>query len=144
MRPGRGVVRKGCSVASTGAEAVVPEAHRSGRRRRAGLVALLVAAACTVVSVAEGGPGPGAAKSTLLAASTSGPVVDAPAFHGHGDLAFVSLGGLYVLDGSDDKLVQLAPLAGGATDPQFSPGQESCLVPEPDLVQPRVWPRLPG
>lgn len=50
-----------------------------------------------------------------------GPVVDARAFHGYGDLAFVSLGGLYVLDGSDNKVAQLVPLGGGASDPQFSP-----------------------
>jgi hypothetical protein len=54
----------------------------------------------------------------------AGPVVDYDAFSGYGDLAFVSLGGLYVLDGTQHKLVQLVPLAGGASDPQFSPNGE--------------------
>ncbi len=54
----------------------------------------------------------------------AGPFVDYQAFSGHGDLAFVSLGGLYVLDGTQHKLVQLVPLAGGASDPQFSPNGE--------------------
>ncbi|MGA3220627.1 MAG: hypothetical protein ABSE77_16340, partial [Acidimicrobiales bacterium] len=43
------------------------------------------------------------------------------AFRGYGDLAFVSLGALYVLDGSDGALHQLTGIEAEATGPQFSP-----------------------
>jgi hypothetical protein len=63
-----------------------------------------------------------------------GPVVDYQAFSSYGDLAFVSLGGLYVLDGAQHKLVQLVPLAGGASDPQFSPNAEWLTYSETDCA----------
>jgi hypothetical protein len=50
-----------------------------------------------------------------------GPTVDHQAFRGYGDLAFVSLGALYVLDGSDGEIRQLAAIGAEATNPQFSP-----------------------
>lgn len=57
-------------------------------------------------------------------ATYTGPVVNYHAFAGHGDLAFVSLGALYVLDGARHRLVKLVPLAGGASNPHFSPNGE--------------------
>jgi hypothetical protein len=59
--------------------------------------------------------------ATIPRATGTEPVVDYHAFAGQGDLAFVSLGALYVLDGTRHRLVNLVPLADGATNPHFSP-----------------------
>jgi hypothetical protein len=48
--------------------------------------------------------------------------VDVRAFSGHGDLAFVSLGDLYVLDGADGKLVNVTGPGRAAGNPEFSVG----------------------
>jgi WD40-like Beta Propeller Repeat len=118
-------------------EALFRQARRRRRRRRAVVAgtALAAAAAVTVgLSTTSGQKGghrlPAAGHETPYV----GPVVDAAAFHGHGDLAFVSLGGLYVLDGSDDKLTQVEPVASGASDPQFSPNGKWLTFSEPSCA----------
>jgi hypothetical protein len=47
--------------------------------------------------------------------------VDRSAFSGHGNLAFVSLGDLYVLDSADGQLVNVTGPGRAASDPEFSP-----------------------
>jgi hypothetical protein len=49
------------------------------------------------------------------------PVVGARAWAGRGDLAFVSLGALYVLDGTTGKLALVAGEGAAPSAPQFSP-----------------------
>jgi Tol biopolymer transport system component len=111
------------------AEALFEEARRLRRRRwlTAGAAVLAAAAAAAGVSylvAATGGGGHPAAgagqPATAGVARGRGPVTDAKAFGGHGMLAFVSKGTLWVLDGSDGS-VRRASHGGGATDPQFSP-----------------------
>jgi dipeptidyl aminopeptidase/acylaminoacyl peptidase len=101
-------------------EALFAEARRLRRRRRiatAGVVlAVTVAAAVSVLVVVPGGGRP----ATAPAAGGRVPVVDARAFRGHGILAFVSQGNLWVLDGRDGSLREVSH-GHGATDPQFSP-----------------------
>jgi hypothetical protein len=63
-------------------------------------VVVLVVAVAALGSVLVSGRAAAAASG-----SPSAPYVDMRAFSGHGDLAFVSLGDLYVLDGADGHLV---------------------------------------
>jgi dipeptidyl aminopeptidase/acylaminoacyl peptidase len=62
----------------------------------------------------------GGAQPRRSASATPGLVVDRAAFAGHGDLAFVSEGRLWVLDGATGRLTALTPLSQQASDPQFS------------------------
>lgn len=55
------------------------------------------------------------------AAATTSLHVDTAAFRGEGDLAFVSIDALYVLDGTTGRLVELSGENSGASDPTFSP-----------------------
>jgi hypothetical protein len=80
---------------------VIEEARRRQRRRRRG-VALAVSAVAAVAAVglaASGGPS-SQPPPRQLEFGPSAPTVDARAFSGDGDLAFVSRGKLWVLDGS--------------------------------------------
>jgi dipeptidyl aminopeptidase/acylaminoacyl peptidase len=106
------------------AEALIKEAHRRKRRRR-----LLVSGVVTVLLVAALGgfllsrPG-GRAPATGVAArphGPGGPVVDGAALAGHGQLAFVSRGTLWVLDGSTTKLRKVPTPGLVPDDPSFSP-----------------------
>lgn len=104
-------------------EALIEEARRRQRRRRqvlAGAAGTLVAALLAYLSV-SGTSAPPERPAKALTSSGSGPVVDARAFHGHGDLAFVSRDRLYVLDGTTDKLTAVTSGAEVASAPAFSP-----------------------
>ena len=49
------------------------------------------------------------------------PYLNTTSFYGHGDLAFVSLGDLYVLDGASRHVVNVTGADLAASDPRFSP-----------------------
>lgn len=129
-------------VGSSSAGPVIHDARHPSRKRRAGLalragfalLAGLLLGAGAAVSAVGRGDSPRVAETTAWQLQERPPVVDARAFHGHGDLAFVSLGGLYVLDGSDDKVVQVVPVGGGASDPQFSPNGKWLTFSAPGCV----------
>jgi WD40-like Beta Propeller Repeat len=97
-------------------EALIREARERQRRRR--LRAAVAALALGTVAAASYGiarvaGGASSSRSPLT------PVVDAHAFAGHGRLAFVSRGRLWVLDGTTGKLVNVT--GSGASAPAFSP-----------------------
>jgi TolB protein len=105
-------------------EALIEQARRRQRRRRraSGLVAALAIAGVGIYAAAcDGGPS-APPDSVAASADRAGyPSVDPRAFRAEGDLAFVSLGSLFVLDGATGALRQVPPLTGAASDPQFSP-----------------------
>ena len=75
-----------------------------------------------VVAVAALGSGLVSSRSAAAASETPAtPYVDKSAFSDHGDLAFVSLGDLYVLDGADGQLVDVTGPGRAASNPEFSP-----------------------
>ena len=98
------------------AEALFREARlRTQRRRRrraaaAGLALALVTVAYAALSAGD---------ATPARSASSGPIVNHSAFAGHGRLAFVSLGRLYVLDGA--ALTAVSRPGQSASNPQFSP-----------------------
>lgn len=51
----------------------------------------------------------------------TGLLVDGPAFAGHGELAFVSRGALFVLDGKTGRIKLVTPRGRDASEPAFSP-----------------------
>jgi hypothetical protein len=85
-------------------------AHASSR-----VVVLVVVAAALVSAFVSGRP-PAAASQAV-----GTPYVDRTAFSGHGDLAFVSLGDLYVLNGANGQVVNVTGPGQAASDPEFSP-----------------------
>ncbi len=89
-------------------EALIREARRLRRRRwmLACLVVALVVGAVVAGLVASGGSGRPVRTATLTF-SSGGPTVDAKAFAGEGDLAFVSRDTVYVLDGASNTLRHL-------------------------------------
>jgi TolB protein len=99
-------------------EALIREARARQRRRRGGAAAV-VAALAALALVVWGidrtfvGRGGSTARSQLT------PVVDAHAFAGHGNLAFVSRDRLWLLDGRAGRLIRVA--GAGASGPAFSP-----------------------
>jgi TolB protein len=90
---------------------LIAEAKQRRRRRRLGYLAaaLVAGAAAYAIDTAVGG--------STIAPSSRAPAVDTGAFAGHGRVAFVSRGRLYVLAGS--KLVRVTGT--GASAPAFSP-----------------------
>lgn len=97
-------------------EALIREAQARQRRRRsgaAGLIAALAALALVAWGIDRAVVGGSTARSRLT------PTVDAHAFAGHGNLAFVSRDRLWLLDGSTGQLVRVA--GAGAIGPAFSP-----------------------
>ncbi|MGA3360708.1 MAG: hypothetical protein ABSD82_01590 [Solirubrobacteraceae bacterium] len=95
---------------------------RQLRHRRAGAAALVAAAAIALALAALTAPGhpKPAGTATAMTFAPAGPTVDARAFSHEGDLAFVSRGALWVLDGSG-RLRRVARHAGyGAPAPAFS------------------------
>jgi len=89
---------------------------RRRQRRAAFAAAVLALAALTYVLVSADDPTPAGSAS-------SGPVVNRSAFAGHGRLAFVSQGRLYLLDGS--TLTAVSAPGQTASGPQFSPNGRS-------------------
>ena len=87
-------------------EVLIREARRRTRRRRMTCTALL---GVVVLGVLAGVIATRGGARRLSPVTPSSPLtVDARAFHGHGVLAFVSKGSLYVLDGASGRLVHLA------------------------------------
>lgn len=100
-------------------EALIEEARARQRRRRLrATLALLGVAAVAAVAYGLDRALDGAAPA---ASHGRGPFVDARAFAGHGRLAFVSRGSLFVLDGATRKLIAVTGPHADALDPQFSP-----------------------
>jgi dipeptidyl aminopeptidase/acylaminoacyl peptidase len=102
-------------------EALIEEARQRqrSRRRRGVAVALAVVAvgalAFGIVRLVSRGNARGAGETP------KGLFVDRSPFAGHGVLAFVSRGRLFVLDGSTQKLTAVTSVAARASDPRFSP-----------------------
>ncbi len=100
------------------AEALFKEARRRTRRRRAArlaMVALTVVGAIVTYDLSLGG------QPRSSASATPTPAVDRTDFAGHGDLAFISRGRLWVLDGATGTLTPVTSPAQQPSDPEFSP-----------------------
>jgi hypothetical protein len=78
-------------------------------------IVVLVAAAALVPLSATSAP------TAAAAQAPANPYVNTTAFYGHGDLAFVSLGDLYVLDGASRHVVNVTGADLAASGPRFSP-----------------------
>jgi Tol biopolymer transport system component len=108
------------------AEALFKEARRLRRRRwltAAGILPAAATAAAGYLVLADNGKPPVPRIKSAAAAQVprgQSPAVDAKALRGHGDLAFVSRGRLWALDGSTQALRQVRH-GHGAADSQFSP-----------------------
>ena len=105
-------------MAASDPDGLVEEARRRTwrRRRRRGIAAALVLGAAALAYVASSGGGSG-----TVAATASRPFVDVRAFSHEGELAFVSRGSLWVLDGAARSLRRLPGPAGyGPATPEFS------------------------
>jgi dipeptidyl aminopeptidase/acylaminoacyl peptidase len=102
-------------------ELLIEEARTRGRRRRrrTAVVAVLIiglgAAAFSVIRLGTTSSGP-VAQSTPV-----GLFVNERALAGHGLLAFVSRGSLFVFDGENRKLTRVTAPGVPAGDPRFSP-----------------------
>jgi len=100
-------------------QALFEEAHRRTRRRRlrGGIaVGLVLAVAGTVLLLRGSG-----SAATVAGTAAPAPAVDHAAFAGHGDLAFISRGRLWVLDGATGTLTPVTSPAQQPSGPQFSP-----------------------
>jgi hypothetical protein len=102
-------------------EALIKEARRRTRRRRAIVAALVLAAAAVSAGVAATTWGPSRSAHAGVHSAGGLPYVNLRAFHGHGILAFVSRGRLFVLDGATDTLTAVTGPSQQASSPQFSP-----------------------
>ncbi len=103
---------------SADAEALFKEARQRERRRRLIRLGVVVTICVVGLLVYELGFS-GQARTALL--STPLPAVNRAAFSHQGDLAFVSKGQLWVLDGDTGKLTRVSRRSQQAADPQFSP-----------------------
>ena len=102
------------------AQALFEEARtrtRRRRRRRRALAAIVLLGLVAIASFAATGGG-GAA---TIAQTPTSPFADARALAGHGELAFVSRGRLWVLDGESGTLTAVSRPHQNASNPQFSP-----------------------
>jgi dipeptidyl aminopeptidase/acylaminoacyl peptidase len=99
-------------------EALFQEARRRTRRRRTrGALAaalLLVTAAAAYLAAGSGAAG-------VVAENAHRPFADLGAFAKEGELAFVSRGRLWVLDGDSGRLTAVSQPGQTASDPEFSP-----------------------
>jgi WD40 repeat protein len=100
-------------------QALIAEARARTRRRRARRagVLVLIAAVVAIAGLTRGGSGDGVVSETA-----SRPFVNVRAFAKDGELAFVSRGALWVLDGPEGSLRRVpTPRGLDADDPRFSP-----------------------
>lgn len=100
------------------AEALFKEARRRARRRRLrrGLAVAIALGAAALAYVASGGGVEG-----VVAESASRPFVNVKAFGGEGELAFISRGSLWALDGASGSLRRLpVPRGFSPASPAFS------------------------
>jgi TolB protein len=102
-------------------EALIEEARRRQRRRRRRITAAVTVALAVgglvfgVVRLGSGG------NARVAESIPNGLFVNRTAFAGHGLLAFVSRGRLFVLDGKTQKLTAVTRPGEQASDPRFSP-----------------------
>ena len=99
-------------------EARERQRHRRRRSLAAAMVVLVAAALAAGIDrwVARGG-------ASNAAALPNGVFVNRSAFAGHGLLAFLSRGRLFVLDGRTQKVTAVTRAGAQATDPRFSPNR---------------------
>jgi hypothetical protein len=107
------------------AEVLIEEAQqRQRRRRRLGLAAaillVLSAAGYTAINSGSAGLRPPHHNAVTMPTPRIAPTVGVSAFHGYGDLAFISRGALWLLDGSTDSLRRLPIGNGEPQRPAFS------------------------
>ena len=111
-------------------DVLIEEARRRQRRRwlfGAGAIALL---AVTGIALALSGAFGGDHVVTSLSSQAEGGsrlAVNSQAMRGHGDLAYVSLGELFVLDGSTGRVINVTGPNSAASDPAFSPNRRWLL-----------------
>jgi hypothetical protein len=105
------------------ASALIEAARRRQRRRRRTLAAVTLLVVAGVVAFGAAGSGTNPARPTLVhvPGAPRFTVVDATALRGHADVAFVSLGQLFVVESSSDRVAALTAANAGASNPQFSP-----------------------
>jgi hypothetical protein len=102
-------------------EALIEEARQRQRQRwrrtTASGAILLVAGALAfgIIRLVSGG------NARVAGETPNGLLVNRSSFAGHGLLAFVSRGQLFVLDGKTERLRPVTPAAAQANDPRFSP-----------------------
>ena len=101
------------------AEALFREARRRTRRRRASRLALAACAVTAAIVIYDLVVG---SQPRSSASATPVPAVNRSAFAGHGDLAFISRGTLWVLDGASGALTPVTGPTQQASGPAFSPG----------------------
>lgn len=102
-------------------EALIEEARRRTRRRRAIIAAVMLAAATVGAGFAATIGGPNRSAHAGVHGAGGLPYVNVQAFHGHGILAFVSRGRLFVLDGATDTLTAVTGPTQQTSSPQLSP-----------------------
>ena len=111
--------RRADRSAASDPQALIEEARRRARRRRlqraiVGLLALAVAGVGYALASAGGAP-------VVRAETAATPFANLRAFSGHGELAFVSRGALWVLDGESETLRRLpVPRGRSPESPVFS------------------------
>lgn len=127
-------------------EVVIRQARARQRRRQRRAAAVVAAAllAGSAVYLAAGGPsGPEPGPRRPAPASGAVPSVNAAAFGGHGELAFVSRGALWVLDGTTRTLRRAAPPDMRPSDPVFAPDGRwlafTAIRPSPGGPASTVW-----
>jgi Tol biopolymer transport system component len=106
------------------AEALIKEAHQRKRRRRSivsGVVVVVLVAALGGFLLSRSKGGTPTSGVTVRPPAPKGPVVNERAFTGDGQLAFVSRGTLWVLDGSTGALRKISTPGLVPDDPSFSP-----------------------
>jgi hypothetical protein len=101
-------------------EVLFPEARRRERKRRLLAVGVLgIALGGAAIGYTQSGSSSPIPASLTAATSAAAVSVDAQAMDGHGDLAFVSLGALYVL--ADGHLRRVVGSEAAAGSPTYSP-----------------------
>jgi hypothetical protein len=123
-RPGSAAAPPAPPAVLADPEVVIRQARVRQRRRRRRTVAVVAAVMVAVAGawLAIGRPG-GATPAQPARSRPAGPVfsVNAAAFAGHGELAFVSRGTLWVLDGTAKTLRRVPARGVTPVDPVFSP-----------------------
>jgi Tol biopolymer transport system component len=112
-----------------GAEALIREARERQRRRRrrialTGLILVAAGTAGYAATTTGGSDGPGprgpVTRQSPPAAASQRPFVNAAVLHGHGSLAFLSRGSLWLVNGPAETTDQLAAAAERPQRPTFS------------------------
>jgi len=120
---------------------VIRQARARQRRRRrrtaAALAVIMVAGAGAWLAISRAG----GAKPARARPAGSVPRVNAAAFAGHGELAFVSRGTLWVLDGATRALRRVATPGMTPSDPVFSPDGRwlAFLATKPGAALDALW-----